>query len=91
MPTHIILVVVGLVPLSASNLTAVHRSRPVRQYALQSPVSSCRQQTALAHPVLMMVPEYQPKSSCGWRIATPSGAMLPSYDLPASEDDFGLG
>jgi hypothetical protein len=53
MPTHIILVAVGLAHLS--KMTAVHRSRPVRQCTLQLPVG--RQQTVLAHPILMMVLE----------------------------------
>ena len=52
MPTHIILAAEGLVPLSQMT---VHRSRPVRQCTLQPPVG--RQQTVLAHPTLMMVPE----------------------------------
>ena len=57
MPTHIILAAVGLVLLS--KMTAVHRSRPVRQCTpLQPPVG--RQQIVLAHPILMvMVPERQ--------------------------------
>lgn len=50
MPTHIILEAVGLVPLSK-----IHHSRPVRQCTLQLPVG--RQQTVLAHPILMMVLE----------------------------------
>jgi hypothetical protein len=53
MPTHIILAAVGLVPLS--KMTPVHHSRPVRQCTLQPPVG--RQQTVLAHPILLMVPE----------------------------------
>ena len=57
MPTLIILVAVGLVPLS--KLTAVHRSRPGRQCTLQLPAG--RQQTVLAHPMLtVMVPERRP-------------------------------
>ena len=53
MPTHIILVAVDSAPLST--MTAVHRSRPVRQCTLQLLVG--RQQTVLAHPILMMVLE----------------------------------
>ena len=55
MPTHIILAAAGMVRLS--RMTAVYRSRPVRQCTpLQPPVG--RQQTVLAHPILtLMVPE----------------------------------
>ena len=53
MPTHIILEAVGLVPLS--KMTAVHHSHLVRQCTLQLPVG--RQQTVLAHPILMIAPE----------------------------------
>ena len=51
MLTHIIRAAVGLVLLS--KMTAV--SRPVRQCTPQPPDG--RQQTVLAHPILMMVPE----------------------------------
>ena len=56
MPTHIILAAVGLVPLS--KMTVLHHSRPVHQCTLQPLVG--KQQTVLAHPIIMMVPERQP-------------------------------
>ena len=55
MLTHTILVAVVLVLLS--KMTAVRRSRPVRQCTLQLPVG--RRRTVLAHPILMMVLERQ--------------------------------